>query len=103
MVDRHVLQAWTPGGEVKQSIWGRQDDVPVPKNISSMASDAAAEAISLGLSRMCLRTQEFSVTLPFKSQIAGQVYNSSAKSRFQRFTPPEQVGMDTRAEHEGGD
>lgn len=37
-VERHVWQGSLSGGAVKQSRWGRLDDVPVPKNMISMYS-----------------------------------------------------------------
>ena len=37
-MERHVWQGSLSGGAVKQSMWGRLDDVPVPKNMASIYS-----------------------------------------------------------------
>lgn len=46
-VERQVLQGFAPGGAVRQSTCGKQDDVPVPRKISSTGSENAAEAESM--------------------------------------------------------
>jgi hypothetical protein len=39
-VERHVLQGIAPGGAVRQSTWGRVEDVPVPSRMSSTLSSS---------------------------------------------------------------
>lgn len=43
-VDKHVLHGFSPGNAVKHSIWGKLEDVPVPRKINSNPSSTCFNA-----------------------------------------------------------